>query len=76
LTIYSNIILNYEIKKRNYIILQNIKDINKFNNDFTDDLKKIINNDGNNDIINNRIMEIYNQMTDKKERNNNEEKKK
>lgn len=73
-TIYSNIILNYEIKKRNYIFLQNIKDINKINNNIIDDLKKIINNDGDNNIIN-RIMEIYNQMTGKTESNNNIEKK-
>ena len=73
-TIYSNIILNYEIKKRNYITLQNIKDITKINNNIIDDLKKIINNDGDNNNIN-KIMEIYNQMTGKTESNNNIEKK-
>ena len=40
--IYEDIINNYELKKQNYYLLQNINEINKFKNTFVQDINKII----------------------------------
>ena len=58
----SNDIINYEIKNRNYEILQNIKEIN--NNNIVEEINEIIND---NDIKNkiNNIITIYNKMVNK-----------
>ena len=40
--IYEDIIQSYGNKKRNYFLLQNIHDFNKFNIDFIQDINKII----------------------------------
>ena len=59
--IYEDIINNYENKKRNYFLLQNINDIIKFNKDIIKDIDKIINEKNISMKINN-IINIYNQM--------------
>ena len=55
--IYNKMINNYEIKNRNYIILQNL---NEINNNIIKDIKEI-NNDNMNDKIY-KILNIYNKM--------------
>ena len=42
--LYDNMINNYEIKSRNYSILQNVIDINDSNKYLLNKIKKIINN--------------------------------
>ena len=59
--IYNDIINNYEIKNRNYIILQNINNIINYSKNFEDNLKEIIQIKN----INNKfpeLMKIYNKI--------------
>ena len=57
-SIYQSIINSYGNKKRNYFLLQNIKDMNKFNNDIIQDIDKIINNNNISDKFND-LFNIY-----------------
>ena len=59
--IYNDIINEYDVKKRNYYILQNIKDINNYNTGIINDLNNIINDK---DIISKfkNIIIIYNKI--------------
>ena len=65
--INEDIINNYDIKNRNYEILQNINELNKINN-ITEELNEI-NNDKN--LLNklNKLFTLYKMMTNKEEKN-------
>ena len=60
--INKNILDNYEVKNRNYQVLENIKQI-IINNDIVTKLKNIKDNKNINDKIND-ILELYNKMND------------
>ena len=53
--IYQDIINSYENKKRNYSLLQNIRDMNKYNNDFIKDMNNILDQKNINDKLNGMI---------------------
>ena len=59
--IYEDIINSYGNKKRNYYLLKNIHDISLFNNNFIQDMNKIINEIDLKHKINN-IIDIYNKI--------------
>ena len=59
--LYDNIINNYEIQNRNYIILQNINYFSKYNISFISELKKIIENNNLSYKFEN-IINMFNQM--------------
>ena len=59
--IYQDIINSYENKKRNYSLLQNIRDMNKYNNDFIKDMNNILYQKNINDKLNGMIT-LYNKM--------------
>ena len=69
--IYDNIISNYEVKNRNFSLLQNIIDIRNYNNDFYNTINKI--NDEKN-IVNkfSYLMDIYDKMNLKNKISNEE----
>ena len=81
--IYEGMINNYDIKKRNYPILQNLIDMNNYNNNFYKNIKKILSEKNVinrlDNIINNLIIKITNIdnaknndiINDKKEKKNN-----
>ena len=60
--IYENIVNNYENKNRNYLILQNINDLNNYNTKLIEIINKIV---GEKNIKNkfNYMIDIYNKMT-------------
>ena len=60
--IYNDIINNYNNKKRNYIVLQNILDMMNYNNIFCDRINEL---NKQKDIVNKfrGLMDIYNQIT-------------
>ena len=58
--IYDNIIKNYEIKNRNYIIIQNINNINNYNKEFIENLNEII--VSNEIIINDKLKELIDEF--------------
>jgi len=80
--INNDIINNFDIKKKNYSIMQNIKFLNKYNTNFILKINNII-NDNNIRIKFNNLMEFYNKMVlgdiskieEKKEENENKVKK-
>ena len=59
--IYQDIINSYENKKRNYSLLQNIKDINKYNNDFIKDINNILEQENIDDKCN-EMISLYSKM--------------
>ena len=69
--IYNNMINGYEIKNRNYQILQNLNDMNKYNTEFINELNVII-NEKNLDLKFKNLMNIYNKIYSKKSNNNEE----
>ena len=64
--IYDDIITAYEIQNRNYRVLQNINDINNYNDTFIKDLNKIIENS---DIKSKfeKILNVWNEINHKEE---------
>ena len=60
-SIYQRIINSYGNKKRNYYLLQNITDINKFNNEIIENIDKITNNKNISTKFND-IFDIYQKM--------------
>ena len=67
--IYSDIISEFDIQKRNYQILQNLNDMNEYNNDFIKEINNIINDDNIcSKFVN--ITKIYNKLYLKKEDEN------
>ena len=71
--IYKNIIDYYKKRKKNYEILQNINEFNRYNKIIIKDIKEIINVKDNNIKFKN-IMNIYNKMNNNKIYENKEEK--
>lgn len=59
--LYNDMITEYDAKKRNFTILQNLNDINQYNLMFNEELN-IINNEGNINIKYGKIMNIYDKM--------------
>ena len=59
--IYNDIIQNYNVKNRNFLILQNIKDMQKINNDFYNQINMIVNEKN---IVNKfgSLMNLYDKM--------------
>ena len=64
--IYQDIINSYENKKRNYSLLQNIRDMNKYNNDFIKDMNNILEQKNISDKFNEMIT-LYNKIVPGKE---------
>ena len=64
--IYENVVNNYETTNRNYTILQNIIDLNDFNNILIENISKII-QDKNIKNKFNFMIDIYNKMNNKNE---------
>ena len=67
--IYEDIIQSYGNKKRNYFLLQNIHDFNKFNIDFIQDINNIIEEKNIFNKIKN-VIDIYNKSTGVINKNN------
>ena len=63
--IYQDIINSYENKKRNYSLLQNIRDMNKYNNDFIKDMSNILEQNNISDKFNEMII-LYNKIVPEK----------
>ena len=69
--IYEDVLNSYGNKKRNYFLLQNIHDINKFNKDFIQNMNKILQEKN----IFNKIKNIIDIYKDSTEADNNKEEK-
>ena len=72
-SIYQGIINSYGNKKRNYFLLQNINDINKFNKEIIENIDKITNNKNISTKFND-IFDIYQKMNTQNKANPNDAK--
>ena len=72
-SIYLSIINSYGNKKRNYFLLQNINDINKFNKEIIENIDKITNNKNISTKFND-IFDIYQKMNTQNKANPNDAK--
>ena len=71
--IYSNMVKNFDMRKRNYSSLQNINDIKQYNNFFMQKITEII-NDNNIKTKFNELLDLFNQMSFNEEKKNEENK--
>ena len=71
--IYNNMVINFDIRKRNYSSLQNINDIMLYNNTFMQKITEII-NDNNIKTKFNDLLDLFNKMSFNEEKINEENK--
>ena len=72
--IYNNMVINFDVRKRNYSTLQNINDIKLYNKSFMQKITEII-NDSNIKTKLNDLLDLFTQMSFNEEKINEENKK-